>query len=243
MFEGLHDHEDDEDIDELFAGAAEDDEMLDERRRARRVPSFRPANGGMAVFPGSLQPTGPGVQSATITTPRGSATVRLPEPVVTERGLKEALAKLESTLNTLSTQVAANRSALDDARSASASAHGQLSDRQRKLAKAAKASLQKMRKQQQMSMLLGAGAAALVQRENDKKFDAHLHSVGGNPSTVPNTLANKNLPLLLLAPMLPSLFGNGGKLGGSEMTPLLIAGGLAFMVMKDTTTAAAKITP
>lgn len=240
MLEGLHDHEDDETMSGLGEGwdegFDEDDEALDERSRRRRVPVPRFPAGmgvpgmGIAVLPGSLQPAGNGVQTATLNTPRGSATVRLPEPVATERDFKEAISKLETTLNGLSTQVTATRSALDDSRAASASAHSQLAARQQKLAKAAKASFQKMRKQQQTALMLSAGAAALVQRENDKRFNEHAH-VGG--TGVPTTAANKNLPLLLLAPMIPTLFGNGSKLMGSDMTPLLVAGGLAFFILRD----------
>src|SRR5215510_7746218 len=97
---GLHDH--DEDIDEMFEGvfAREDDERFDDEatRPSRFVPFFNPPVRG-GVFPGMLQPTAPGVQSATLQTPRGSATVRLPEPVVTERVFKEAIQKLETTLD------------------------------------------------------------------------------------------------------------------------------------------------
>lgn len=238
MFEGLHDHEDDEDIDEVVEGFSGDDEMFDERRR-RRVPVFGPGIGiGMApFFPGSLQPSGSGVQTATLTTPRGSATVRLPEAVATERALKDAMGKLEATLNGLATQVSANRAAIADARAASASAHSQLAARHKKLALAAKASLQKLRKQQQMSMMLTAAAAALVQRENDKRFNAHVHTA---INAVPSVPANKNLSLLLLAPMLPALIGSGSKMISSDMTPLLVAGGLAFFLLRDPAPAAAK---
>lgn len=243
MVEGLHDHED---IDELFDGLIEDDEALDDERHWRRrrqrdfVPFFEPGT-GMGIFPGSLQPTGPGVQTATLQTPRGSATVRLPESVVTERAFKEAIQKLETTLNGISKEVSANRAAIGNAQAASARAHSQLSVQQRKLAKAAKAGLDKLRRQQQMTLILSAAAAALVQRENDKRIDAHVHSVaaGAAATGVPTTLSNKNLTFLLLVPILPALMGGGDlfglKLGGSEMTNLLIVGGLGFLLLKNGT--------
>jgi len=243
MPEGLHDHED---IDEMFESLIEDDEALDDEalddeRRHRRwrprppfVPRFGPTT-AMGIFPGSLQPTGPGVQTATLNTPRGSATVRLPEPVVAERAFKEAIQKLETTLNGISKDVSGNRAAIAGAQAVNARARSQLSVQHRKLAMATKAGLGKMRRQQQMTLLLSAAAAALVQRENDKRFDAHVHA-----GTVPTTLSNKNLTFLLLVPMLPGLMSGGDlfglKLGGSDMTPLLIAGGLAFFLLRDSST-------
>ncbi|MGH2361301.1 MAG: hypothetical protein ACRDGM_12275 [bacterium] len=240
MNEGLHDHEDiDETFEGVFEGVIEDDEALnDERHRIRRqqrdfVPFFDPTT-RMGIFPGMLQPTGPGVQTATLQTPRGSATVRLPEPVVTERAFKEAIQKLETTLNGISKDAIANRAAIASAQAANARTHSQLSVRHRKLAMATKAGLDKMRRQQQMTLLLTAAAAALVQRENAKLFDAHVHTAGG---PVPTTLSNQNLTFLLLVPMLPGLMSGGDlfglKLGGSDMTNLLLAGGLAFLILRD----------
>jgi len=243
MNEGLHDHEDiDETFEDLVEGLVEDDEALDDERfRGRRprrpfVPFFQPTM-GTGIFPGSLQPTGPGVQTATLNTPRGSATIRLPEPVVAERAFKEAIQKLETTLNGISKDVSANRAVVANTQAANARAHSQLSVQHRKLAMATKAGLDKMRRQQQMTLLLSAAAAALVQRENSKRFDAHVHTVGG---PVPTTLSNENLTYLLLVPMLPGLLSGGDlfglKLGGSDMTPLLIAGGLAFFLLRDSST-------
>lgn len=236
MTEGLHDHED---IDETFEGLIEDDEALDDERFRRRgrgrasVPFFGPTT-AMGVFPGSLQPTGPGVQTATLSTPRGSATVRLPEPVVAERAFKEAIQKLEATLNGISKDVTANRAVVADAQAASARAHSELSLQNRKLAKATKAGLDRMRQQQQMTLLLSAAAAALVQHENTKRFDAHIHTGGDG---APTTASNKNLTFLLLVPMLPGLLSGrdllGLKGGGSDTTTLLIAGGLAFFLLRD----------
>src|SRR5262245_41862488 len=53
-----------------------------------------------------------GVQSARVSTPQGAAALRLPEPVVTERAFREAMSRLDSSINRLRTQINSDRQAI-----------------------------------------------------------------------------------------------------------------------------------
>jgi hypothetical protein len=102
-----HDVDVDESVDDLlFAGADDESEFLPivgNLLRPKPRPAVRP------LPRGALTPNRPGVDNAVLSTPGGTATVRLPEKVVTQDAFREATQKLETTLNNLAGQLNATR--------------------------------------------------------------------------------------------------------------------------------------
>jgi hypothetical protein len=201
----------DEDFDEALDLFAEDDEHFDDENRRHSFFStrFRPTR----ISP--LAPPVPGVQSATLTTPRGSANLRLPEPVVTERVFREAIQKLETTLRGVTSDLASLNAS-------TTRAHRTLALRQQKLAKATRDGLARIKKQQATQAMMSLLVTMMIQKDQQQKLTGHTHKSDGSAEV---TGAN-NSTMLMMLPLMMMPNALGGQNGGGDNNMMMF-----FMVL------------
>jgi hypothetical protein len=198
-----------EDADEaaLTAFLEGDDDESDDAEFLPFLPLPLPFGGGRRatppfVPPGALSPSGSGVQTGRIETPRGSATFRLPEPLVTQAQFKEAISKLEQSVNGVSAQLSSQIS------NNQKQVQGQIrtiSGQHRALARATKSALARIRKEQRSQATTSMITTMLLMQGSERRLEGHKHLVGGDVDK--STLPEDNSMFALL---LPSLLGDKG---------------------------------
>lgn len=184
------------------------------------IPFFRGRRrrGTPRVPPGFLTPTRPGVQSGRIETPRGSATIRMPEPLVTQSAFREAIQKLETTINgvssSLSSQIATAQKQADTAL------------RQNKvLYRSTRTAIAKLRKDYEGQAMTNMMMSMMMQQSAQRRLESHRHLGDGSvdrASLPPDT----SFMLMMMLPMLTST--TEGKGMESMMLPMM---GMAMMSM------------
>jgi hypothetical protein len=208
-----HGHEAD---DEAFASFFEaDDEASDDEG------IFDDIVGGVGRLLNPLTPFTPiisaitggtGVQNARINTPQGAASMRLPEPVVTERAFREAMTRLDGSINKLRVQLNGDRSALQ------ATAR-----RQDAMLRATRKALKRVERQRQQDQWIGMLTTMMSQQAASRALLAHTHGVGGavDPESIP---ANNGAFLMMLPMMMGDGYGGGqsGDSGNSMMMMMLM---------------------
>lgn len=203
-------HEDD--LDEAVSAFLEgdDDEDIDDEALPFPLPLPFSLGGGRRsrapfVPPGALNPSRPGVQSGRIETPRGSATFRLPEPLVTESAFKEAIGKLEQSINGVSSQLTAQITG--NQKQVEKQIRG-LTRQQTALAKATKSSLARMKKAQQSQATTSMLMTVLLTQDAQRRLEEHKHLSTGEVDK--DSLPADNSSFLLFLPMFMQQEGGGG---------------------------------
>lgn len=195
-----------ENLDEAFDFLAEDDEAFDDEAIHRHSFASRFSRPGFAM---NLAPNISGVQSATLTTPRGNASVRLPEPVVTERAFREAIGKLETTLQGLSSDVSSTGRGLQTLSVSNSRAHRGFAGQQRQLAKVTKESIARLKKQQSTQSMMSLLVLMMLQKDQQQKLAGHTHEGGGGVAKVAEG-GNSSMMMLLPMMMMPNSMSGGG---------------------------------
>lgn len=156
---------------------------------------------------------GTGVQNARINTPQGAASMRLPEPVVTDRAFREAMTRLDGSMNRLRMQLNSDRSALQAT-----------SRRQDAMLQATRRALKKLESQRQQDQWIGMLTTMMSQQAASRALLAHTH--GGN-AVDPDTIPQNNSSMFLM--MLPMMMGDG--FGGGSSKSNDSGSGMMMMLM------------
>ena len=155
-----------------------------------------------------------GVDSATIDTPRGSATLKLPEKVVTEDTFRTATQHLEDAINRNTARL---NSTQKDIEALSQRVGVVVADTQRDLAKTrdeARAAFSKIRREQSQRDSNNLMISLLMQQQLQRQIEEHTHTV-----TVGTTIAttsqadtggSDNSALMFLPLMFSGQSGSGG---------------------------------
>jgi hypothetical protein len=156
---------------------------------------------------GAFTPNRPGVDSAVLNTPGGSATVRLPEKVVTQEAFREATQKLEATINNLASQLNATRTDLS-----------RLTQGDSALELRTRRALSSLRKSNQSQAMMGMLMAMMAQRDVRSSIDSHRH-VGSTAPVDPQTVSGDNSMMMML-PMM--MMGNDDYKAGSGDSSMMM---------------------
>jgi hypothetical protein len=221
------------------------------------LPIIGPALGGL--FGGSARPplpprpavpSGPGVSSAVLNTPRGTATIRMPEPLVTKVEFQRHVAEERASANRVTTRlntIQRDQQALTTRVGALATDtkrnFGRVRADLKRVRRENAAAVAKMKKDAQSQATTGMLISMMTQRQIQTSIDTHTHPVAAHAHeyaaittgtgdtedaattagqvTTPSTTNNA----LLILPLL--LMSGDGGLGGDNMMPLVMM--MAFM--------------
>jgi hypothetical protein len=198
-------------------------------------------------------PSFPGVSAATLNTPRGNATIRLPEPLVTREELNKATADLRNginrntaRLNTVQRDVTALSRKVDLGATQAKRDIGRVRAEVVKSRKQTSAAIARMKReassQATMSMLIGIMSQKQVQTALDThthpfphthSFDTPTPAAVGTATTDPpvnalsgsTTTPSQSNSAAMLLPLM--LMGGEGGMGGDSMMPMVMM--MAFM--------------
>ena len=233
--------------DESFDDEAWDDESFDDEAWDDESEFLGNLLGGPAaaigkaiggLFGGSPAPSRPplprisvgvpgsGVASATLNTPAGNATLRLPEPVVTRREYEAGIRKLQDGINRDAARVNTVAKDLDTLRTRVAAV---VTDTQRDIAKvratvtkqraANRRYLARLRQEQSQQQMMSLVMGMLAQKRAQEALEDHTHASGG--AVVTGDGGGDSSMLM----MLPLMMGTGGGSGGGDnamMLPLMM---------------------
>jgi hypothetical protein len=232
---------DDEAIDDE---AVLDDEALDDEAEflpglGNILPGIASGIGGL-LFPGAaprpplpqvnVPPSGGGVSSAVLQTPQGSATLRLPETVVTKdefrqttERLQEAINRdtarlnttqkdIESLGNRVGTVVADTRRDISRVRAA-----------ERKHYHATRAAIGRLRREQASQNSTNLLMTVMMQQQIQSQIANHTHPIAaGATATGPATVADSNNALMFLPLMMMGGGGGDGASSDNNMMMMLV---------------------
>lgn len=170
---------------------------------------------------------GAGVSTATLNTPAGNATLRLPEPVVTRREFEAGIQKLQDGVNRDTARVNAVAKDLDSLRARVAAV---VTETQRDVAKVnalviknrrlTRAALARLRRDQSSQQMISMVMAMMAQQQVQDQFEDHKHDpVGG---AVTDTDGDDNSMLMLLPMMMMGQGGGGGSDSNAMMMPMMM---------------------
>lgn len=188
--------------------------LLGGNRPPSRVPLPRVSFGA----PGS------GVSTATLNTPAGNATLRLPEPVVTRREFEAGVRKLQEGINRDSARVNAVAKDLDGLRSRVATV---VTETQRDVARvratvvknrrANRLAIARLRRDQSSQQMMSMVMSMMAQQQVQSQFEEHTHAaVGGRVVDI----GGSDNSMLMLMPMM--MMGQGGNDSNAMMMPMMM---------------------
>jgi hypothetical protein len=241
VLEGIEAWDDEAFDDEAFDDETLDDESVDDESEFLSQLIGGPAsligNAIGSLFGGNRGPSRPplprvavgtpgsGVSTATLTTPAGTATLRLPEPVVTRREFDAGLRKLQEGINRDSARVNAVAKDLDGLRTRVATV---VTETQRDIGKvrtavlksrrANRLALARLRQDQSSQQMMSMVMAMMAQRQVQERLEDHKHAGDG---TVVDTEDTKNSMLMML-PMV-MMMGQGGGSNAMMMPMMMLA--------------------
>jgi hypothetical protein len=191
------------DDDEVFAEDDDDEGSTSERRSGRVRFRFTRPVGSFPV--GAASQMTQGVSSAVLNTPRGNATLRLPEAVVTKREFDAVTQRVERSLNTLATRIVETRTGLQKSTS---ELSAQVSRQGVETTKRIRRMRREIQQQSQTSMMMSMMMMMQVTRRIDE--------VAEEAGVTTTTDQNQNMMFM----MLPLMMGGGG--GGSFGDPMMM---------------------
>ncbi len=182
-------------------------------------------------IPGLLP--GSGVSTATLNTPQGNATLRLPEPVVTRTEFDAGFRRLQDAINADSARTNTISKDVDTLRARVASV---VSDTQRDVGKlrtalvkhrqANRATFARLRREQSQQNMMNMVISMMMQRQASSQFAEHTHQVTAvnSPTGTPTGADTSGsgsmmLPLVLMMSSQPD---GGSSDSSSMMLPLLM---------------------
>lgn len=183
-----------------------------------RGPSRAPLQRMSVGAPGS------GVSTATLNTPAGNATLRLPEPVVTRREFEVGIRKLQEGINRDAARVNAVAKDLDGLRARIASA---VTETQRDVAKirtvvarnnqANRRNLARLRREQSSQQMMAMIMAMMSQQQIQSEIEDHRHEPGTGKVI---DAGNNDNSMMMMMPMM--MMGQGGGDSNSMMLPMMM---------------------
>lgn len=178
----------------------------------------------------SVPVAGPGVATATLNTPQGNATLRLPEPVVTRSEFQAGIQRLQEGINRDAARVNALSKDLDILRTRVGAV---VTDTQRDVAKvraevvksrrAQRAALARLRQEQSQQAMLSMMTGMMGQRSQADRLKEHTHPVVGAVAKASSDSDSGGSDMMMMLPMM--MMGSGGGSGGDSMAmmmPLMI---------------------
>jgi hypothetical protein len=186
----------------------------------------------------SAPPAGGGVSTATLNTPQGSATLRLPETVVTRSDFDTGIRTLQDAVNADSARINSVSKDLDTLRTRMATV---VSDSQRDLGKlrtelrgqrrANRAALARMRREQSQQNMMNIVVTMMMSTNQQSTFNEHVHTseaVGTDtsaPTGAGSSSSSSSMMLPLMMMMGSQSDGNSSDSSMNMMLPLM------FMMM------------
>jgi hypothetical protein len=154
----------------------------------------------LGIFRGIAPSGSSGVRTARLNTPQGNASLRLPEPVVTERVFKESMTRLENALNQVRTQINNDRRVLQST-----------VRRQDAMLKATRVSIKRLESRRQQDQWMSMLTTMMLSQQSRRSLQAHTHgnAPGGDPVFGPS-IPSDNSAMLMFLPMFMG-DGMGGK--------------------------------
>jgi len=165
---------------------------------------------------------GPGVTTATIDTPRGSATLRLPDSVVTVDAFKTATQNLQDAINRNSARL---NSTQKDIESLSQRVGVVVADTQKDLAKTrdeARAALSKIRREQRQRDSNNLMISMLMQQQLQRQLEEHTHTVTVGTTTATTGPADTGSSDSSMSMLLPLMFMDQGGSGGGDNNMMMM---------------------
>lgn len=174
----------------------------------------------------SVSTPGRGVSTATLNTPAGNATLRLPEPVVTRQEFEASIRKLQDGINRDAARVNTLSKDLDTLRTRVGAV---VTDTQKDIAKlrsdaakeriAVRRQVAKLRADQGQQQMLSMMMSMMSAKSAREEFSTHKHSATGETPVGGATDSSNDMLM-----MLPLLMMGGGSSGSSSdmMLPLVM---------------------
>jgi len=178
-------------------------------------------------------PTGGGVSTATLNTPQGSATLRLPEPVVTRvdfdaqlNTLREAINGDSARINSVSKDLETLRARVATVVSDSQRDVGKLRTELSRQRRATRASLARMRRDQSQQNMMNMVVTMMMTTNQQNAFNEHVHTsaaVGQDTSTPSGGQESSSSMMLPLVMMMGSQSnGSSGDNSMNMMLPMML---------------------
>jgi len=175
----------------------------------------------VSAFTSLLNNQPAGVQNARLNTPQGSAQFRLPEPVVTERAFRDAMAKIDDNVNKLRVTLNRDRAAIQAT-----------SRRQDQLLQTMRKTVRKLEDRRQSDMWMGMLTTMLLQQQSHREVMSHVHvesPTGQGPVDSASVPTSNSAMMFMMLPMMmggdDGMFGKSGSDGGgggSMMTMMMM---------------------
>jgi hypothetical protein len=218
----------DEFDDESFDDEAEfDDEaaeflpFLDPTAPIRAIGSLFQPSRRRALGPVRAPSAGGSVRTATLATPRGTATLSLPEPVVTERAFRSVTQQLQAAINRNTARLNTTHSELQQTKQQVGSV---VANTQRQIAavrKEQKATIARLRREQRAQATNAMFMSLIMQQQVQRTIEDHTHAANGTTET-----GDGDNTALMLLPMM--MMGQGGGSGGDNGMMMMM-----MMMMMD----------
>ena len=183
-------------------------------------------------------PVGGGVSTATLNTPQGSATLRLPETVVTRSDFDTGIRTLQDAVNADSARINSVSKDLETLRTRVASV---VSDSQRDLGKlrtelrgqrrANRAAFARMRRDQSQQNMMNMVVMMMMNTTQQTTFNDHVHTseAAGSPTSAPTGAGSSPSSSAMMLPLVMMMgSGSDGNSSDSSMNMMLP---LMFMMM------------
>ena len=183
-------------------------------------------------------PVGGGVSTATLNTPQGSATLRLPETVVTRSDFDTGIRTLQDAVNADSARINSVSKDLETLRTRVASV---VSDSQRDLGKlrtelrgqrrANRAAFARMRRDQSQQNMMNMVVMMMMNTTQQNTFNDHVHTseAAGSPTSAPTGAGSSSSSSAMMLPLVMMMgSGSDGNSSDSSMNMMLP---LMFMMM------------
>lgn len=182
------------------------------------------------------RPTGSGVGTATLSTPAGAATLRLPTPVATQAEFREKITKLEGAINEANGRI---NSLQNDVRKVGADLNNVATNTTRqivkvqadtkkilgKVIKEQKVSQAKLRKDMSSQATTNLMISMMMQKRLQDNIDEHTHSVTAGQTVTGASAKSETEKDNSMLMMLPLMMGDG--MGDNSM--MMMAMMFAFM--------------
>lgn len=229
--------------DEAFDDESVDDESVDDESEFLGTLLGGPAaligNALGGLFGGGQPPSrvplprisggtpGAGVSTATLATPAGNATLRLPEPVVTRREYEAGMRRVQEGINRDAARVNAVSKDLDGLRARVAAV---VTETQRDVAKiraaavkarrANRIALARIRREQSSQQMMSMVMGMLAQQRTQDQFETHTHTADGQS---PTTDGDSDSSMMMLMPLMMMGQGSGGDSNAMMMPMMMLA--------------------
>lgn len=179
----------------------------------------------------SVSAPGAGVSTATLNTPQGNATLRLPEPVVTRTEFDTGIRRLQDAVNTDTARINTVSKDVDTLRARVASVVtdtqrdvGRLRTALTKHRQANRATFARLRREQSQQNMMNMVVSMMLQNQQQTQFAGHTHpetgTTTGEPTGTTNGGDSSSTSMMLPVVMMMSAQPEGSADSSNMMLPL-----------------------